>query len=60
MQSISTTVIRLNIDRFKSLLETELDESIRAKISGLLAEEELKLAMIPPDPEHHIAPIVST
>ena len=58
MKSISTTVIRLNIDRFKSLLETELDESIRAKISGLLAEEELKLAMIPPDPEPHIVPTV--
>jgi len=57
MRGISeATVIRLNIDRFKRLLETEVDEAIRARISGLLAEQEVKLALIPHDPEQQIAP----
>jgi hypothetical protein len=36
----------LNIDHFRKLLETESDETKRATIRKLLAEEEAKLAAV--------------
>jgi hypothetical protein len=40
---IEKTVIRLNIEHFKKLLENETDESKRQTLMRLLAEEEAKL-----------------
>src|SRR5512144_347971 len=38
-------IIRANIDRFKTLLETETDSTKRAMETRLLAEEEAKLKL---------------
>jgi hypothetical protein len=40
---IERTVIYLNIQRYKKLLETETDETKRNMVTCLLAEEEAKL-----------------
>ncbi len=39
-------IVRLNIDKFKVLLETETDPTKQAMILRLLAEEEEKLKQI--------------
>lgn len=42
--STATFIARLNIDHFKKKLATEMEESKRALLERLLAEEEAKLA----------------
>ena len=39
-------IIQANIDRFKALLKSETDETKRAVITRLLAEEEAKLTKL--------------
>jgi len=41
-------IIQANIDRFKRLLETEIDPTKRAIVLKLLAEEEDKLEQVTP------------
>ena len=40
------TVARLNIEHYKQLLETEVDDVKRQTLTRLLAEEESKLAKL--------------
>jgi hypothetical protein len=40
-------IIRANIDKFTELLSTETDETKRAMLTRLLAEEEAKQAKLP-------------
>jgi len=40
----ASTIARLNIDHYRRLLMTEIDESKRQTVMRLLAEEEAKLA----------------
>ena len=41
-----TWVIRTNIERYRQLLATELDEAMRREVSRLLAQAEGELATI--------------
>jgi hypothetical protein len=41
---MDVAIAKANIEHFKKLLETETDETKRAVLKRLLAEEELKLA----------------
>ncbi len=41
---MNRTVARLNIEHYKRLLETDIDEPKRRTVEGLLAEEQAKLA----------------
>jgi hypothetical protein len=48
--SVSTrTIIELNIKHYRELLKNETDASKRQTIAKLLAEQEAKLAKLPPD-----------
>ncbi len=40
------TIVRLNIEHFRKLLATDLDETKRKMVLQLLAEEERKLAAL--------------
>jgi len=42
------SVARLNVERYRRLLLEETDESKRRTLQHLLAEEEAKLANLPP------------
>jgi len=42
------TIIELNIKHYRNLLKSETDASKRQTIERLLAEEEAKLAKLPP------------
>jgi hypothetical protein len=46
MASSPITIVQLNIEHYRRLLETETDESKRQTIAKLLAEEEAKLAKL--------------
>jgi hypothetical protein len=46
---VDRTVAQLNIDHYKRLLEQETDETKRATLLRLLAEEEAKLHRSPAD-----------
>ncbi len=43
------TIIELNIKHYRDLLKNETDASKRQTIAKLLAEQEAKLAKLPPD-----------
>jgi hypothetical protein len=45
------TIIELNIKHYRDLLKNETDASKRQTIERLLAEEEAKLAKLPPSNE---------
>jgi len=46
------TVARLNIEHYRKLLETEIDQKKRETLLHLLAEEEAKLAALDDPPEN--------
>lgn len=46
------TVVRLNIEHFRTLLVNEADAARRGVLSRLLAEEEAKLAALEGSPEN--------
>jgi hypothetical protein len=46
--AVDRTVADLNIAHFKKLLSAEVDPAKRRTIERLLAEEEAKLAQVPP------------
>jgi hypothetical protein len=46
MASRPITIVQLNIEHYRRLLETETDESKRQPIAQLLADEEAKLARL--------------
>jgi hypothetical protein len=51
MASRPITIVQLNIEHYRRLLKTEIDESKRQTIAKLLAEEEAKLAKLSPREE---------
>ena len=44
MSANAPTIIQLNIERYRTLLKTEIDPTKQKTISQLLAEEEIKLS----------------
>lgn len=48
VRSVDRSVARLNIEHYKRLLAGDLDEARRQVLERLLAEEEAKLANLPP------------
>lgn len=51
-RSLDRSIARLNIEHYKRLLAGEIDEARRQVLERLLAEEEARLAKLPP-PERH-------
>ena len=49
MNASARTIVELNIRHYRELLKTETDASKRQTIAKLLAEEEAKLAKLPPE-----------
>jgi hypothetical protein len=48
-------IIRLNIERYQRLLQMETDETVRQRITAMLAEEEAKLErFVWPERERHL------
>ncbi len=50
--AMDKTVVRLNIEHFRTLLVNEADAARRGVLSRLLAEEEAKLAALEGSPEN--------